>query len=385
MSVAHNLSNPEASRFSIEKNELLTALGHIQSIIDKRNATQILTNFKVEVFHDGNIKFSSTDTQIAAIDLVAGRSTIAGAFTLPAVVYDIVRKLPEGEVAFLHDAANDSQVTMLLGSSTFTFPSLPAEAFPNFEAGELTYEFSLPCEVLSGLLAKTKHSISLDEQRYYLNGIYIHTIEDGSILRFVSTDGHRLAYAQAALETPLVDFPGVILPKKAVNEVCKLLDTHNGVVQIGASKNKMQFKIKDTTLITKLIDAKFADYERAIPKESGGTLEVSNKELARCADLVTSVSAEKIKILRMEVSAEQIVLTASSEINNHATGRQVLDAKYTGKEKVTLAFNSKYLLDVLSSIDGEKAIFSISDSFKAVKVEDVSDANCLYVLMPMQV
>ena len=374
-----------ASSFSINKVELLKALAHIQAIVDKRNATPILTNFKVDVFPDGNIKLSSTDTQISAIDLVPAHAANTGSFTLPAVIYDIARKLPEGEVTFTYSAATDSQVIITLGGSTFTLPSLPPETFPNFEAGELDYKFTLPSKALYSLLTKTKHSMSLEEQRYYLNGIYIHTVDEGATLRFVATDGHRLAYAQTSLAEPLKDFPGVILPKKAVNELCRLLDSEIKDINIGVSSKKMQFIVGQTTLITKLIDAKFADYQKAVPQDSGNILEISSKDLARCADLVTSISAEKVRVLRMEIKDNQLILSATSEMNQHATGKQVLEANYSGSDTALLAFNAKYLLDALSAIEGDKVRFFVTDSFKAVKIEDAEDKDALYVLMPMQI
>jgi DNA polymerase-3 subunit beta len=275
-----------------------------------------------------------------------------------------------------------------MGNSEFNLPMLPADEFPSFAIGKTTNKFTIHSEVLKTLLSKTRHAISTDETRYYLNGIYLHpaAAEDGTpVLRAVATDGHRLARAQSILPAGCEEMMGIILPKKTVNEIIKLLESFVGEVDVALSDKKLALKAGSIEFYSKLIDGKYPDYDRVIPKNNDKYLEVSRDNLLRSIDLVISISNDRTRAVKFNIEPSKLTVQATSEINGNAKGVQELPVNYNSKEQISIDFNSRYVLDSLNVIDGETVKVALSNGSCAVVAQDANENNCIYILMPMQV
>jgi len=243
-------------KLKVDRATLLKALGHIQSVAEKRNTIPILANVQIAV-KDGRLSLTATDMEIAIVEEVAANSTRNGATTAPAAtLYEIMRKLPEGAEIELDHAGGDSQLSLRAGKFATKLVVQPVEDFPSMTAGQLPHRFHLPALVLRGLIDRTRFAISTEETRYYLNGIYLHATEqDGhKYLRAVATDGHRLARVQEELPEGAGAMPGVIIPRKTIAELRKLLDEASGSVEVALSDTRIQFTVGPITLTSKLID-----------------------------------------------------------------------------------------------------------------------------------
>lgn len=374
----------------ISNKDLLKSLNHVQSVVERRNAIPILSNVRIDATADGDITLTTTDMDISIKDFTKAKVERPGSTTVPAhMLYEIIRKVSgEAEVVFDQKDEGNSNVELTVGKSEFNLPCLPVTDFPNFEVGEYDNSFTMNSEILRTLFSKTKHAISNEETRYYLNGIYFHAAanEDGTPqLRCVATDGHRLAWAQTAQPEGCQDMPGVIIPKKTVGEVIKLLEDYVGDVKFSLSQNKATLQIGTSTLHTKLIDGKFPDYNRVIPEACDKTVEVSRDKLARSIDLVISVSSDRTRAVKFNIEPSKLLISATSEMNGNAKGAEEIEAKYDANDNLTIGFNSKYVLDSLGVIEGDTVKLSLSDGMGAVVAQDANEANCKYILMPMQI
>ncbi|MFN5381796.1 MAG: DNA polymerase III subunit beta [Alphaproteobacteria bacterium] len=375
--------------FTAKKDDLLGILGHVQSVVERRVAIPVLANVKVSASNSGEIEMIATDMDICIQDKISGEVKEAGVTTIPAgTLYEIVRKIPENaDVHFKQDKSTDA-ILITVNSSEFNLPTISAEEFPSFEDISNTMKFKISSEILRLLLDKTRHAISNEETRYYLNGVYLHAhnAEDSSpLLRAVATDGHRLARAQTVLPEGCENMPGIIIPKKTVAEVIKLLDSYVGEVQVALAPNKIIFAIGSSVITSKLIDGKFPDYERVIPKNNDKTLEISRNNLSKSIDLVISISSDKTRAVKFKIENKKVEISASSEINGNAKGQQEIDAKFDGNEPIVIGFNSRYVLDSLSAIDSDNVMITFSSGLGAAIAADANDNNFIYILMPMQV
>lgn len=374
----------------VKSDQLLKALSHVQSVVERRNTIPILSNVKIECDKSGFLSLTTTDMDISIKDQVIANITEEGSITVPAyTLYEIVRKIDANiDVTLSCSAENTSVCELKINNSEFNLPCLPVADFPSFEINKPTHSFKINSEICKALFNKTRHAISNDETRYYLNGVYMHATnsEDGSpVLRVVATDSHRLARAQTLQPEGCSDMPGVIVPKKTVGEVIKLLEDYAGEVEIGISQNKVTFQIGTTVLNSKLIEGKFPDYDRVIPKNNDKSLEVSRDNLLRSIDLVISVSSDKTRAVRFNIEPSKLIVHASSELNGNARGNQELAVNYNAKDPITIGFNSRYVLESLSAIDGDTVKVSFSNNTSAVIAQDPQENSFIYILMPMQV
>ena len=212
-------------RVTIERSAFLKALNHVQSVVERRNTIPILSNVLVHAKGDA-IKLTATDLDIEIIETVSAEVAQEGAVTVAAhMLYDIVRKLPDGAQLELDQGPDAGRVSVKAGRSRFALQALPPEDFPDLNAGELANRFTLSAADLKGLVEKTRFAISTEETRYYLNGIYLHEVAASKVLRAVATDGHRLARAQVALPAGAKGMPGIIVPRKTVLELVKLIES----------------------------------------------------------------------------------------------------------------------------------------------------------------
>lgn len=370
-------------KLTIERAILLKSLGHVQSVVERRNTIPILSNIKIEAA-EGKLSLDATDMDLDVIETVTADVAAPGATTVPAhTLYDIVRKLPDGAQVELATEDGD-QLTLRAGRSRFSLSCLPTEDFPVLGTGELPHQFRLSAHDLRALVDRTRFAISTEETRYYLNGIYLHISErDGTqILRAVATDGHRLASAEAPLPEGASGIPGVILPRKTVTELRKLIDEEVGDVFIGLSETKVRFAVDEIVLTSKLIDGTFPDYQRVIPQDNDKTLDVDCKQFTEAVDRVSAISSEKSRAVKLTLADNTLTLSASSP--EHGLAEEQLEVAYGG-DSIEIGFNSAYLLDITRQIEGDTASLAMADSASPTILRETDDPSALFVLMPMRV
>ncbi|MFO1032838.1 MAG: DNA polymerase III subunit beta [Hyphomicrobiales bacterium] len=369
-------------RVTIERSSFLKALNHVQSVVERRNTIPILSNVLVQAEHD-TVKLTATDLDIEIVEQVAAETSRAGTATVPAhMLYDIVRKLPDGAQLELELSQDSGRVAIKAGRSRFALQSLPPADFPDLSSGEFGNTFSLPATELRRLIDKTRFAISTEETRYYLNGIYLHQARGADMLRAVATDGHRLAQSDVALPQGAAGMPGVIVPRKTVLEVVKLLDGVEGDVEIALSSSKVRFSMGGLVLTSKLIDGTFPDYERVIPRGNDKHLTADAKAFAAAVDRVSTISLEKSRAVKLAVSDGKMTLAVNNPDSGSAEEELAVDYS---KEPLEIGFNSRYLMDVAQQITAEAMRFEMQDAGSPTVVRDPDDAQSLYVLMPMRV
>ena len=371
-------------KLTIERAALLHALGHVQSVVERRNTIPILSNVLLEAKGD-RLGLTATDMELAIVEQVAAEVAQPGAVTVSAhTLYDIVRKLPEGSQVQLELSSDGQQTTIKAGRSRFNLQTLPKEDFPATGAGDLPHKFPLSAGDLKGLIDRTKFAISTEETRYYLNGIYLHAFASSKqkALRAVATDGHRLARVEMLLPEGAENMPGVIVPRKAVNELRKLIETTTGSVAVSLSDSRVRFAFDDVVLTSKLIDGSFPDYHRVIPTGNDKVLEVDRKSFRDAVDRVSTISSEKSRAVKLSLKNGTLNLSATSAEQGSAS--EELEVKYEGGA-LDIGFNSRYLLDIADEIEGEGMQILLADSVAPTLMRDMADAMALYVLMPMRV
>lgn len=371
-------------RLTLERAAFLKALTHVQSVVERRNTIPILSNVLLSAKGD-ELRLTATDLDIEISESVAGEIERPGAISAPAHnLYDFVRKLPEGPV-LLELKPDDPRLFISAARTRLHLPVLPADDFPLMPADGFDTEFKIHPADLSRLIDKTRFAISTEETRYYLNGIFFHTVANGGggqMLRGVATDGHRLALADYPAPDGAVKMPGVIVPRKTINELRRLLDDAADNVAVSVSAQKIRFAVNDAVLTSKLIDGSFPEYARVIPKQNSKKLRLENKAFKEAVDRVATVSAERSRSVRLAIEGDKVTLTVNNPDAGLAT--EDLPAEYTD-DPMEIGFNAKYLLDVAGQIGGESALFELADSGSPTLVRDEDDDHALYVLMPLRV
>lgn len=372
-------------RFVVDRNAFLRALGHITGIVERRNTIPILSNILIAADASGGLTLKATDLDIEARENVPAKVETEGAVTVPAhTLHDIVRKLPDGVEIRVDRKGGESRLKVAAGRASFELAILPADDFPDMGHAEMPYRFTVESGELKRLFEKARFAISTEETRYYLNGIYLHSIEsDGSRkLRAVATDGHRLAQVQTSCPPGAEEIPGVIVPRKTVGEVIKLLESNQAPVEIALSQAKIRFTAGEVVLTSKLIDGTFPDYVRVIPATNKKNLLLENADLVKAVDRVSTLSSEKGRAVKLNASEGRLVVSANNPESGSAT--EEISADYES-EPIEIGFNARYLLDITSQIDGSQALFKLADASSPTLISDEKDASALYVLMPMRV
>ena len=364
---------------TIERAVLLKSLGHVQSVVERRNTIPILSNVLIEAREDGSIRLMATDLDLQVDESVPATVSQPGATTVSAhTLFDIVRKLPEGSQVEL--TAAEGKMQIVAGRSRFNLSTLPRDDFPVIAEGELPTRFELPAATLRQIIEKTRFAISTEETRYYLMGIFLHVVEEQ--LRAAETDGHRLARVTVGRPEGAEGMPDVIIPRKAVAELYRLLEELEGTVEISLSPTKVRFGLGSAVLTSKLIDGTFPDYNRVIPTANDKLLKLDPKSFSAGVDRVATIASEKTRAVKMAVDRDKVTLSVTSPENGLAT--EELAADY-GADGLEIGFNARYLMDILSEIDGDTVEVHLADAAAPTLLRENDKSNALYVLMPMRV
>jgi DNA polymerase-3 subunit beta len=365
-----------------ERATLLKSLGHVQSVVERRNTIPILSNVLIEAQEDGGLRLMATDLDLQINETCEANVTQPGATTVSAhTLFDIVRKLPEGSQVELSAAEGKMQVNA--GRARFNLATLPRDDFPVIAEGELPTGFELPAATLRQIIDKTRFAISNEETRYYLMGIFLHVSDEAQpVLKAAATDGHRLARVTVPRPSGAEGMPSVIIPKKCVGELRKLLDEVDGTVQISLSESKIRFGLGTAILTSKLIDGTFPDYSRVIPTANDKLLKIDPRSFEEGVDRVATIASEKTRAVKMALDRDKVTLSVTSPENGTAAEEVSADYNADGFE---IGFNARYLLDILGQIDGDTVEVHLADAAAPTLLRENDKAPALYVLMPMRV
>ena len=364
---------------TIERATLLKSLGHVQSVVERRNTIPILSNVLIEARDDGSIRLMATDLDLQVDESVPAQVAQAGATTVSAhTFFDIVRKLPEGSQVEL--SASEGKMQVVAGRARFNLSTLPRDDFPVIAEGELPTRFELPAATLRQIIDKTRFAISSEETRYYLMGIFLHIADDK--LKAAATDGHRLARVTVDKPEGADGMPDVIIPKKCVVELRKLLDEVEGTAEVSLSPTKVRFGLGSAVLTSKLIDGTFPDYSRVIPTGNDKILRIDPRSFEESVDRVATIASEKTRAVKMALDRDKITLSVTSPENGTAAEEVPGDYDSDGFE---IGFNARYLLDILHQIEGDTVEVHLADAAAPTLLRENDKAPALYVLMPMRV
>lgn len=366
-------------QFEVAKQSLLKAISNVNGAVEKKNTIPVLQNIKIEV-NDDKVVLLATDMDILVTSSFEVDMKTSGTTTIPAqMFFDIVRKIPDGSKIMISQES-DTIMQIKSGKSKYNLPCIDAAEFPNLSEGELGAEIEIDAEKFSKMIDKTRFAISNDETRYYLNGLYLQAMEQesGFELRTIATDGHRLAlsFLPTELKVPF----GVILPKKSVAEIRRIIDGSK-IVKIAVSRVKIKLVTEQATIVSKLIDGEFPDYDKVLPKNNTQIAVINRKSFFDCVDRVSTVATDKHRSVKLVVENGKLSMQVNT--NDGSFAYEELDVNYSG-DRIETGFNSRYLLDIIGQIDKEELLMRFKDSNSPALIE-AKDMSSVFVIMPVRV
>ncbi len=360
----------------IQKNDLVSSLGLVIGAVNARNTLPILTNVLVETIGMEGIRLTATDLEVGLCTTAESKNLKEGSITLPArKFYEIARELADEEV--LITVAKNNAVNIKTGKTYCRIMGLGKEDFPKLPEITLEGAIELDQHVVKECLTLTSFAISYDETRYVLNGILINV--DGSKIRFIATDGRRLAYVEKELETKAAKTLQFIIPTKTVSELSKILGD-SGKVSIVHTQNQVVFHMGKTFLVSRLIEGHFPNYEQVIPKEEKTIGSVNRQALLSAVKRAALFTSQDAQAVKLDFVKDKILISSHSP--NLGEVKEEIDAEISG-EDVSIGFNPHYLLDALKNIDIDNVSLSLTKPDKPGLLKAKNDY--LYVVMPMQI
>jgi DNA polymerase-3 subunit beta len=370
-------------QFVVKRDILLKSLNFVQGVVEKKNTLPILSNVLLQL-KNKKLSIVATDLDIIFYDEISEVKILkeGSTTTSAAILYDILRKISSNaELNF--ELKSENKLSLKSENADFNLLCLPTDNFPSFADEFEGNETSLNNNRFLKLLNKTKISISNDDTRHYLNGIFLHLTESHgrNFLTGVATDSHRLSSSSLEVEKTN-DFTSLILPRKTVFQLCSLLTEEAEQLTMQTSENKIKFTIGNIKLISKVIDGKFPDYKKVVPTDNNKTLIVSSKDFINSIERVASVSLDRKEGVKMVINKDNLQLSVNNA--NSGEGNEKIKAEFNS-ENINISFNSKYLIDIASEVEDKNLKINLKDSVSPVLIEDASDKNSYYVIMPMKI
>ncbi|MDO9371850.1 MAG: DNA polymerase III subunit beta [Gammaproteobacteria bacterium] len=366
-------------KLSIQRETLLKPLQLVTGVVERKHTLPILANILLHV-EKGQVTFVGTDLEIEAKVTIDQKGGQDGKTTLPArKLLDIVRTLPEQVMIELVE--DKGKATLRAGKSRYTLATLPAEEFPLVGAAQTTGELQLPQKELKELIERTQFAMAQQDVRYYLNGLLLE-IADGK-LNAVATDGHRLAMCSVDLpkNKAAEESRQVIVPRKAVQELARLLEDSDQPVVVMLSANHIQFVTDGVSLTSKQIDGRFPDYQRVLPKGGDKVVLAEREGLRQSLVRISVISSEKFRSVALQLKPGQLNLHTHNPEQEEAD--EEVAVEYTGAE-LQIGFNVTYLQDAISATKGQRVQITFSDANSSCLVQAEGDERSRYVVMPMR-
>ena len=370
-------------QFVVKRDILLKSLNFVQGVVEKKNTLPILSNVLIQL-KDKKLSIVATDLDIIFYDEISEVKILkeGSTTTSAAIIYDILRKISsDAELNF--ELKSENKLSLKSENADFNLLCLPTDNFPTFADEFEEQPITLNNNRFLKLLNKTRISISNDDTRHYLNGIFLHLTEahGRSFLTGVATDSHRLSSSSLEIENA-TNFTSLILPRKTVFQLCSLLSESSDQLTMQTSDNKIKFNLGNMKLISKVIDGKFPDYKKVVPTANEKTLVVSSKEFINSIERVASVSLDRKEGVKLLINKDNVQLSVNSA--NSGEGNEKMKAQFNA-ESLNISFNSKYLIDIASEVEDKNIKINLKDSVSPVLIEDISDKNSYYVIMPMKI
>ena len=373
-------------KLSITKSEFLRGLGRIQSIVEKRNSMPILANVLIEAPKKGKeakLHLAATDLEVGVRSLHEANVSEPGGLPLSAKkLFDIIRELSDEKVEF--SATENSYLEIRCNRSRFTLAGTAAEEYPTLPEFSPEKTVPIPAAVLSEMIERTMYAASVDETRYNLNGVYLEVLEDTGAIRLVATDGHRLACVDREIEGDTSALAsGVIVPRKGLGELKRLVDEDDAEeIELAFANNSGLARKGDVTLVMRLIEGEFPNYNQVIPKNLTRHLILQTDTLVHAVRRVALLSSERSRAVKLEISDSQLVITSSNPDLGDA--REEIDIDYAG-EPLAIGFNAKYLLDAIGAVQSKEVRFSFQDELSPSRLSPPEDEKTIAVVMPMRI
>ena len=360
----------------VEKEAILEIIEHVEGVVEKRNTIPILSNILLEARGD-RLSVTATDLSITARERISGVAVEEeGKATVASAIFSaLVRKMPNGT---LIDMKVENQRMIIRGGRIrFAIPVLPAEDFPIGKEVDGD-PIVLPIESIMRAFRLVKDSISTEETRYYLNGAFL-AIEDEKLVA-VSTDGHRLSLA--LISETRINKPDAIVPRKAVNEILKILPDFEGDMTVRLDQSTISFEIGELLFSAKLIDGTFPDYTRIMPKDGQIMIHVNPSELQQAIERVSVISSEKTSAIKLHVEREKMTISAT----NPDTGTAQEEVAIQANDEIVVGYNGRYLREILANYQNhDTIIISLTNETSPALIHPEGVEIDRSVIMPMRI
>ncbi|WP_017444097.1 DNA polymerase III subunit beta [Gayadomonas joobiniege] len=365
-------------KFSVSREDILKPLQLATGTVEKRHTLPILSNVLLDI-SDGVLAITGTDLEVelvSSVELV--QASEDGQVTVPArKLFDICRGL--SDASLIEFKLEDNKLKVKSGKSRYSLSTLPAKDFPNLEEWKSEINFAIHQNDLKHLINSTSFSMANQDVRYYLNGMSMET--QGNELRCVTTDGHRLALARFKLADENLDESQVIIPRKGVTEISRLIEDNDDNIYISLGSNHIRVSSSSFTFTSKLVDGRFPDYRRVLPKGGDKEIIADKSVLKQAFARAAILSNEKFRGVRLNLSNNQLMITATNPEQELA--EEMVEVNYQGEE-LEIGFNVAYILDVLNALESDQVKITLGDSNSSGLIEDNNDESAVYVVMPMR-
>jgi len=360
--------------------QLLGALQSVSGIVERRHTLPILANVLLRK-NGASVELTTSDLEIqvrTSAELGGDEGTFSTTVGARKLI-DILRTLPSDQMVTLSSGQN--KLTLQGGKSRFTLQSLPSEDFPLVnESVDFGPAFSIPQKTLKGLLDQVHFAMAVHDIRYYLNGILF--IAEGKALTLVATDGHRLALAQTTLEGEVPSRQEVILPRKTVLELQRLLKVDDSAIEMKFAHNQAKFTFSGMEFVTKLVEGKFPDYNRVIPKGHKNSVVLGRAPLLSSLQRAAILTSEKFKGVRLNFEAGVLRIVASNAEQEEA--KEEIEIDYAG-DAIEIGFNVTYLMDALANMEAQMVKIELQDGNASALITIPDQPGFKYVVMPMRI
>lgn len=365
-------------KLNLQRETLLKPLQMVIGVVERKQTLPILSNILLDT-KDKKISITGTDLEVELIGQMEMDVSAETQLTLPGrKLMDICKALPENSEIELYK--DKGQVILRSGRSRFTLATLPVEDFPYVEQQAAQIQFSIKQSILKDLLQRCHFAMAQQDVRYYLNGMLLEVSSEH--LRVVATDGHRLAMATTPLSTNTPDKVQIIIPRKGVLELLRLLNNEDEDAEVIIGNNHVRISAKGYVFTSKLIEGRFPDYERVVPKKTNKSISVERVFFKEALNRVAILCNEKFRGLRFEFRNNLLRIMANNPEQEVAEEEIKIDYAF---EDLDIGFNVSYLVDIINALDSETVTINFSDANSSLLIEQGGDAvDCLYVVMPMR-